>query len=83
MSHQIPEPTAEDLARIGSLLRQVGGKNVVWGAAQHLEVWVLEQRALLDQQMSERVRIASWALVVATIGLVACTGGLIWATLAG
>lgn len=83
MSHRIPEPTAEDLARIGRLLRQIGGKNVVWGASQRLDVWVLEQRALLDQQMSERVRIASWALVVATIGLVACTGGLIWATLAG
>lgn len=82
MSPKIPEPTAEDLARIGKLLRQIGGQNVVWGAAQSLEVWVLEQRAMLDQQMSERVRIASWALVVATVGLVACTAGLIWATLA-
>lgn len=83
ISHEIPEPTTEDLARIGKLLRQVGGRNVVWGASQLLEVWVLEQRALIDQKMSERLRVASWALVVATVGLVACTGGLIWATLAG
>lgn len=83
ISHQIPEPTPEDLERIGKLLRQIGGRNVTWGAAQSLEVWVLEQRARLDQQMSERVRIASWALVLATVGLVICTGGLIWATLAG
>lgn len=83
MSHQISEPTAEDLVRIGKLLRQIGGPSVSWGAAQSLEVWALEQRAMLDQQMSERVRIASWALVTATVGLVVCTGGLIWATLGG
>jgi hypothetical protein len=80
-SHQLPEPTTEDLARISGLLREIGGQHVVWGAAQSLEVWALEQRALLDQRMSDRLRFASWALVVATLGLVGCTGGLIWATL--
>lgn len=81
-SHQVPEPTPEDLQRIERLLHTVGGKNVVWGAAQALDVWVIEQRSRLDQQMSARIRSASWALVVATLGLVACTAGLIWATLA-
>jgi hypothetical protein len=83
ISHQIPEPTAEDLERIGKLLRRIGGQNVVWGAQQSLDVWVIEQRARLDQRMSERIRTASWVLVAATFGLVICTAGLIWATLAG
>lgn len=82
IDHQIPEPTAEDLKRIGKLLRHVGGQDVAWGAQQSLDVWVIEQRAKLDQRMSERIRTASWALVVATAGLVVCTAGLIWATLA-
>jgi hypothetical protein len=82
IDHQIPEPTAEDLERIDKLLRHVGGQNVAWGAQQSLDVWVIEQRARLDQRMSERIRTASWALVAATVGLVVCTAGLIWATLA-
>lgn len=82
MTHELPEPTPDDVERIRKLLRQIG-PNVVWGAAQSLDVWVIEQRARLDQQMSDRIRVASWALVVATVGLVACTAGLIWATLAG
>lgn len=81
-SHEIPEPTAEDLERIGRLLRQVGGRDVVWGAQQKLDVWTIEQRAKLDQHMNERLRLASWVLVAATIGLVVCTAGLILATLA-
>ena len=79
--HQLPEPTARDLERIEKLLRRIGGPNVTWGAKESLDVWATEQRARLDQQMSDRVRSASWALVITTIGLVICTGGLIWATL--
>lgn len=82
ISHQVPEPTADDLERIGKLLRRVGGQDVIWGAQQSLDVWVVEQRARLDQRMSERIRTASWVLVAATFGLVICTAGLIWATLA-
>lgn len=82
MPHEIPEPTAEDLERIDKLLRRVGGSSVTWGAQQSLDVWVMEQRARLDQRMSERIRTTSWALVAATVGLVVCTAGLIWATLA-
>jgi hypothetical protein len=82
MPHEIPEPTAEDLDRIGKLLRHVGGPSVSWGAKESLDVWVIEQRARLDQRMSDRIRTTSWALVAATIGLVVCTAGLIWATLA-
>lgn len=81
-SHQIDEPTAEDLKRIKRLLQRVGGDNVVWGPAQALDIWVIEQRARLDQRMSEQIRNASWALVVATVGLVVCTAGLIWVTFA-
>ena len=80
--HQIPDPTPEDLERINQLLRNIGGRDVSWGAQSALDVWVIEQRARLDQRMSERIRSASWALVIATIGLVVCTAGLIWATLA-
>ncbi len=82
IAHEIPEPAPDDLERIEQLLRRIGGSNVVWGAKSSFDVWVIEQRAKLDQQMSERLRTASWALVVATGGLVICTGGLIWATLA-
>ena len=82
MPHQVPEPTDDDLARIRKLLRRIGGEQVVWGAQQLLDVWVVEQRARLDQQMAERIRTASWVLVAATFGLVICTAGLIWATLA-
>lgn len=81
-SHEIPEPTPDDLKRIDRLLRHIGGQNVVWGAQQTLDVWAIEQRAKLDQHMNERLRLASWVLVAATIGLVICTAGLIWATLA-
>ena len=82
ISHQIPEPTTEELARIDKLLRRVGGQSVSWGAQDSLAVWVTEQRARIDQQMSERIRTATWVLVAATAGLVVCTAGLIWATLA-
>lgn len=82
ISHEIPEPSQEDLQRIGKLLQRIGGQNVLWGAQQSLDVWVVEQRARLDQRMSERIRTASWVLVGATFGLVICTAGLIWATLA-
>lgn len=79
--HHLPQPSAEDLDRIARLLREVGGPQVVWGAKESLDVWVIEQRARLDQEMSERIRSSSWALVAATVGLVICTAGLIWATL--
>lgn len=82
LDHQIPQPTAEDLERIGKLLRHIGGQHVVWGAKESLDVWVIEQRARLDQRMSERIYRTSWALVAATFGLVVCTAALIWATLA-
>jgi len=80
--HHIPEPTAQDLDRIRKLLRNIGGREVSWGSQAELDVWVIEQRARLDQRMSARITAASWALVVATIGLVVCTAGLIWATFA-
>jgi hypothetical protein len=70
LSHQLPEPTAEDLKRIRTLLGRIGGESVQWGAEDFLNVWAIEQRARLDQLMSERIRNASWALFFATVGLV-------------
>lgn len=80
-SYEIAKPTVEDLERINELLRNIGGQSVSWGAQAALDIWVIEQRAELDRRMSERVNVISWALVAATVALVACTAGLIWATL--
>lgn len=82
VSHHLPEPSDTEIERIDSLLRRIGGPTVSWGAQSVFEVWTIEQRAALDQGMSERLRTASWVLVAATFGLVLCTAGLIWATLA-
>lgn len=79
--HHVPQPTDEDLRRIKALLSKIGGRSVQWGAASVLEIWTLEHRAKLDQQMNERIRASSWALFIATVGLLICTAGLIWATL--
>ena len=68
--HHIPEPTVQDLEGIRKLLRNIGGRDVSWGSQTELDIWVIEQRARLDQRTSERITAASWALVVATIGLV-------------
>lgn len=81
VSHLIPEPTSQDLERIKVLLRRIDG-TTSWGAGTMLDVWVIEQRVKLDQQMSERIHATSVALVWATVGLVICTAALIWATLA-
>lgn len=81
LAPQFPEPTDEDLKRLQELLNRIGGRNVHWGASSILEIWMLEHRAKLDQQMNERIRVSSWALFIATVGLLICTAGLIWATL--
>ena len=76
----VAEPTTEDLERLSGVLRRIGGPQVVWGAKEVLDLWIVEHRAQLDQKMSAQIRVTSWALVIATFGLVLCTGGLIWAT---
>jgi dissimilatory sulfite reductase (desulfoviridin) alpha/beta subunit len=81
-AHEVPTPTTEDIRRIEILLREIGGPHVSWGAQQKLDVWVIEQRAKADRLAADRLRRSSWALVVATVGLVLCTAGLIWATFA-
>lgn len=80
ISPEVPEPNESDLERIGNLLRRIGGQNVVWGARELLDIWVIEQRAKLDQEMSERIRTASWVLAAGTFGLVICTAALVWVT---
>lgn len=81
-ANEVPTPSAEDIRRIENVLREIGGPHVSWGAQQTLDVWVIEQRAKADRLAADRLRRSSWALVVATVGLVLCTGGLIWATFA-
>lgn len=81
-AHEVPTPSADDLRRIENVLREVGSPHVSWGAQQTLDLWVIEQRAKADRLAADRLRRSSWALVVATVGLVLCTGGLIWATFA-
>lgn len=78
---QLPEPTDEEMQRVKRLLRKIGGEHVRWGAIDVLETWRLEHRAKLDQQMNERIRVSSWALFIATVGLAICTAVLIWAAL--
>lgn len=74
--HEITTPTREDIDRILKF------RGAIWGhEKQILDVWLHEQRAKLDKQMADQVRFSSWALVIATVGLMVCTGGLIWATL--
>lgn len=69
--------TAEDLQRIQTLLKTVGGKAVHWGASSALEVWLAEARMESDRQAAQRLLWATWALVVATVALVFATVGLI------
>lgn len=78
------QPPSEDgLKRIGLLLRKTGGKQVIWGSINYLDVWIAEQRETLNQEASKRVQRSSWALVIATAGLMLSTVGLIVATLCG
>jgi hypothetical protein len=36
--------TEAERERIGRLLNQIGGRNVVWGAGKYLDVWITEHR---------------------------------------
>ena len=74
---QITGPTSDELTRVQALLREIGGPNVVWGAAQVLEVWVAETRLEAERQASARLLIATWVLAAATVALVLATVGLI------
>lgn len=69
--------TADDMTRIGALLREVGGPNVSWGAQSVLDVWVAEAHMEAQRRASRQVLLATWALVIATLGLVVATVGLI------
>lgn len=74
---RIEGPSDEDLQRIGSVLRKIGGPHVVWGAQQTLDVWVAETRLEAERQASHRVLVATWVLAFATVALVLATIGLI------
>jgi len=45
-----------------ALLRRIGGPQVHWGAVDMLNVWVIEQRARLDERASQRIQAVSWWL---------------------
>lgn len=73
----ISGPSDDELARINSLLRRIGGPNVSWGAVHRLEVWVAETRLESERLASNRLLIATWVLAFATVALVVATVGLI------
>lgn len=69
--------SAEDLARVQALLAEIGGRNVSWGAASVLEVWLAESRLEAERLASRRMLTATWVLGAATVALVFATIGLI------
>lgn len=71
----------EDRERIGTLLKGIGGRDVVWGAQQSLEVWMAEHRMRAERLASERLTRATWVLAAVTIVLAAATVALVFATL--
>jgi hypothetical protein len=80
--HHYPVPSDEDIARANLLLRQIGGSNVSWGAANVFEVLVGEHRMAVENMTAERLMRATWVLAGATVVLAVATIALIFATLA-
>ena len=74
-------PSEDDLRRIENVLRTVGGKHVVWGAKEVLNLWLLEQREAQEVKIANRMLVSSWCLVAATIALVLATTGMAVAAL--
>lgn len=66
-------PSEDDLRRIENVLRTVGGKHVVWGAKEVLNLWLLEQRESQELKIANRMLVSSWCLVATTIALVLAT----------
>lgn len=77
---RLPMMTREDYERIGGILREIGGHNVVWGAQAHLDVWMVEHQIRSERLTSTRLATATWALFVATAALVLATVALVWVT---
>lgn len=78
----VPEPTDDDLERVRTLLRRIGGPNVSWGAKDQLEVLLTERRLQAERIASDRLIRVTLVLALATIVLALATVGLIFATLA-
>lgn len=78
----VPEPTDDDLERVRSVLRRIGGPHVSWGAVNELEVLLTERRLQAERMASDRLIRASWVLAFATVILALATVALIFATLA-
>lgn len=79
---RLPMMTREDYDRIGGILREIGGHNVVWGSQAHLDVWMVEHQVRAERLTNERLSRATWALVLATAALVLATVALVFVTIA-
>lgn len=77
---RLPMMTRDDYDRIGGILREIGGHNVVWGAQAHLDVWMVEHQIRSERLTSARLSTATWALFLATAGLVLATIALVYVT---
>lgn len=74
---RIEGPNQEEIKRIETVLRDIGGPHVQWGAINTLEVWLTETRLEAERTASRRLLIATWVLAAATVALVLATVGLI------
>lgn len=74
-------PKPEDLERVSSVLRQIGGPQVEWGAQQSLDVLLAETRLRAERQASERLTRATYFLGAATVILALATVALVIATI--
>lgn len=79
---QLPMMTRADYDRIGAVLREIGGPNVVWGSQSHLEVWMVEHQIRSERLTNAHLTKATWALFFATVALVVATVVLVLVTFA-
>ena len=77
---QIGEMSAEEKARIGTVLTSIGEQHTVWAPAQYFDVWLVEHRMASERAATARLTFATWALVATTAVLVFATVALVIAT---
>lgn len=76
----LPQMESDEHKRIGEVLRQIGGDNVIWGAQAHLDVWLTEHRIRSELLATARLTRATWVLVLATVVLAVATVALVVVT---
>lgn len=77
---QLPMITPDDYKRIGAILNEIGGPNVVWGSQAHLDVWMTEHQIRCERLTNAQLSRATWALFGATVALVVATVVLVLVT---